>query len=220
MIHTVYLSTETDSDIREGAKGIFGDTKDAAINNGIPIDIRGQIWLLIPEIHQMNPDGSVIGQTAKGIGNGSGDDPGIAVVGSAMLSLMNLAGLRDGRLYDGLTIPEIGPYPLVQDVSFAWFAGTTISSIVSSYTGAIVHEISHAFGSVHDFRNDSNFNGNLMGNGLRGVRGALFPDLWPDNHTRLAHSLAQALSVSHYFSSCELVSVPFDTPGGQAAAAA
>jgi hypothetical protein len=59
----------------------------------------------------------------------------------------------------------------------------------------------------------------MMANGFRGVRGALFPDLWPNDHVHLAHSAAQALSVSHYFSGCELVSVPFDAMGGGAAAA-
>jgi hypothetical protein len=220
VIHTVFLSTEEDSDIRGDGTGIFGAVRTAARDNGVPINDLGQVWLLIPEIHQMNPDGSIIGGIAKGIGNGSGDDPGTAVVGSALLSLANLAGLWDGRPYDGLTIPEIGPYPLVQDVSFAGFEGTTISSIVSSYIGAIVHELGHGLGPVHDFRNDSNFNGNLMGNGLRGVRGALFPDLWPNDHTRLSYSIARTFSVSHYISSCELVSIPFDTTGGQVAAAA
>jgi len=213
VIYTVFVS-DTDSEIRLDP---FINSRSAAIAAGVPIDSPGEIWLLIPEIHLQNPDGSIDGGESLANGNGSGDDPGVAVVSGPRLSLMNFDSLRDNTAYDGLIIPEIGPYPLVQDISFEWFAGTTISSIVSGAFGVITHETAHGLGLEHDFRHDTNANGNLMGNGLRGVRGALFPDLYPQNHTRLAYSSALALSVSRYFSGCELISVPFDL-GGQSAA--
>ncbi len=226
VIYTVNLATETDSDLRGDGSGIFGSVRTAAIDNGVPIDTPGEIWLLIPEIHQMNPDRSIDGGAAQGIGNGSGDDPGTAVFSTSLLSVMNLAGLRDDTPYDGLIIPGVGPDPLVYSEdpagvrSLGDFGGMTISSAVSDGIGAMYHELIHSFGLVHDFRNDINWNGNIMANGFRGVRGALFPDLWPDDHVHLAHSAAQALSVSHYFSSCELISARFDAGGGQQAASA
>src|SRR5688572_21188709 len=95
------------------------------------------------------------------------------------LARMSEQFLTDDRLYAGLVIPAIGPYPLVPDVSFAWFDGTTVSSISSSAQGAVIHEVGHAFSLWHDFRNDYNANGNLMGNGFRGLRGSLFPRRYP-----------------------------------------
>jgi hypothetical protein len=88
---------------------------------------------------------------------------------------------------------------LVQDKSFPWFEGTTLSSIASSAQGAAAHELGHAFGLGHDFRNDANFNGDLMGNGLRGWRGAKYPTLYPSDDTQLSYGAALALSVSRYF---------------------
>jgi hypothetical protein len=51
----------------------------------------------------------------------------------------------------------------------------------------------------HDFRNDYNFHGNLMGAGLRGMRGYLYPDMYPADYTRLSFVSAQALNINHYF---------------------
>jgi hypothetical protein len=46
-------------------------------------------------------------------------------------------------------------------------------------------------------------NGNLMFNGFRGFRGALFPKRFPSEHTRLEWTTAQALASSSYFESCD-----------------
>jgi hypothetical protein len=127
--------------------------------------------------------------------------------------------MRDDTPYDGVIIPEIGPYPLVQGVSFPSFEGSTFSSMVSSHAGALMHEMTHGFSLQHDSRHDANFHGNLMFNGLRGVRGALFPDRYPNDHTRLAYTTALTLRVIPYMTACELVSVPFETGGGESAAA-
>lgn len=66
--------------------------------------------------------------------------------------------------------------------------------------GAGWHELMHALQiGPHDFRNDSNFNGNLMGNGFRGIRGYLHQDRYHDDYTRLAYATAYALDNNHYF---------------------
>lgn len=177
----------------------WNHTIEAAAAAGLWMWSYGMDWLLIAESHIENPSGSIEGGVALGASYGSADDPGIAVLGSNALPVLRPGYSIDDRAYAGMVIPEIGPYPLVQDVSFAWFEGTTLSSLCSTYQGAGLHELSHGLGMPHDFRNDDNFNGNLMGNGLRGFRGPLYPDRYPDNETRLGYGEALALSVSTYF---------------------
>ena len=121
------------------------------------------------------------------------------MVGSALISLNPEVALYDMRNYAGLVIPGVGPYPLVQDSSFPWFEETTISSVMSSFLGAMAHEMSHGFGISHDYRNDDNFLGNVMANGLRGIRGAIDPDFHRTNDTQLTKAVALALRHSKYF---------------------
>ncbi len=63
----------------------------------------------------------------------------------------------------------------------------------------VAHDLSHGFGLPHDFRNDVNFAGNLMGNGFRGFRGWAHPEEYPDEGARTGCATALALSVSRYF---------------------
>lgn len=187
---------ETDEEIRQD---MWNNSINAAINAGVGVWRRGEIWLLVTETHLQQPDGSIIGWTALGAGFGSADDGGVALLGSTLLTLMAKGALTDDRSYDGLIVPEIGPHPLQQNVSFPSFEGSTLSSITSSHLGAFVHELTHPLGIGHDFRNDSNFHGNLMGNGFRGIRGYLHPNQYPNNYTRLAFGSAMILNTSHYF---------------------
>jgi hypothetical protein len=174
-------------------------TIEAAAAAGVPVWTPKQVWWLVAEAHLQGADGAISGGTALGASFGSGDDPGVAMVGSDALVRFEPDYLTNDTAYPGQIIPAIGPYPLVESVSFPWFEGTTFSSISSSVLGAGVHEISHGLGLPHDFRNDQNFNGNLMGNGLRGLRGSLYPDRYPFDYTRAAYGAALALSVSRYF---------------------
>lgn len=185
---------ETDSYLRGD---IFGRTIDAAIAAGLPVWAVGEVWVLIPETHFQDPNGDITGGTALGASFGSGSDPGVVVVGSDILARFKY--FTDDRSYAGLTVPEFGPYPLVQDLSFFWFEGTTLSSVSSSAIGAVMHELGHAFGLPHDFRNDANYRGNLMGNGFRGVRGNFFPARYPDDLAWLSTAAARILGVSRYF---------------------
>ena len=194
LIHVVDLA-ETDAYLRED---MWSRVNQAAAAAGVPVWTPGQVWLLIPETHEQLPDGSIVGGVALGASFGSGNDPGVAMWGSAKLSLAP-EGLTDDQVYAGLVIPGIGPYPLVQSVSFPWFEGSTISGLTSTFVGAGLHELTHAFGIAHDWRNDANFHGNLMFNGLRGMRGALYPRRYPEHDARLAYATAVALRTSRYF---------------------
>ncbi len=72
----------------------------------------------------------------------------------------------------------------------------------------------HGFGIAHDFRHDQNFHGNMMGNGLRGFRGAVHPDVYPLDDARMSRAAALSLNLSRYFTACEA------PPAGTAANAA
>lgn len=172
---------------------------DAATAAGVPVWTPKQVWWLVPEAHILDADGTLRGGTALGAGFGSGDNPGVGLLGSDGLARMKPELLFNNQAYNGQILPDLGPHRLKQDVTFPWFEGTTWSSVASSIVGAGLHEASHAFGLPHDFRNDDNFHGNLMGNGLRGWRGALYPDRYPSDTVRLSYGEALALNVSRYF---------------------
>jgi hypothetical protein len=189
-IHVV-STPMTDATIRTD---IWPRTIEAATNAGLPIWSSGQVWLLVPEAHLQNSNGSISGGTALGASFGSGTDGGVAMLGSDMIFRANPVAVTSFAPYNGMTIPEIGPYPLVQGVSFPSFEGTTIGSIASSIQGAAAHELGHAFGLGHDTRNDENFDGVLMGNGLRGWRGTRFPIQFPGEDVQLSYAAALALN--------------------------
>jgi hypothetical protein len=158
------------------------------------------VLLVVVEMQVQQPDGGFLESSVIAAGTGSYPDfSGVGMVSGDILARMSKSQLLDNRPYDGLVIPAIGPYPLVQDLTFPSFEGVTISSTSSSAYGAALHELGHGFGLFHDFRNDENFDGNLMGNGLRGIRGALFPHLYPDDDTRLATGSALLLGYSRFF---------------------
>ena len=165
---------------------------------GISPFANGEVWLFVHEAHVQNADGSKMGGVALGAGFGAGSAGGVAVVDAAALSVLDADGLRDNRSYDGLIIPEFGPFPLEQGISFPSFEGTTVSSVASSFVGAMMHELLHGFGLPHDARNDDNFHGNVMGNGLRGWRGYAYPDLYPDDTMHLQRASAVTLNASRF----------------------
>lgn len=200
-IHVVSTPV-TDATIRTD---IWPRTIDAATGAGLPIWSSGQVWLLIPEAHLQNPNGSISGGTALGASFGSGMDGGVAMLGSDLIFKAAPAALQNLAPYQGQSIPDIGPYPLVQNVSFPSFEGTTMSSTASSGQGATAHELGHALGLGHDFRNDENFDGILMGNGLRGWRGSRLPKLFPNDDVQLSFAAALALNESRYFNPLETV---------------
>jgi hypothetical protein len=164
---------------------------------GFPTFQLGEALWVIPEMHEQLPDGTFLesGSFVGGTGTGAS---GVAVVSSDFLARMPATFLSDNRNYQGLVIPTLGPFPLANG-SFPWFEGTTVSSTSSSAQGAGAHELGHAFALPHDFTNDDNFFGNLMGNGLRGVRGFFYPDQYPDSSVALSASSALHLNASAFF---------------------
>ena len=127
---------------------LWGRTIQAAINAGISLWAEGEVWVVIPEAHLMLPDGTVTGGVALGAGNGTGNSPGVSMIGSNALPLFRPEMITDDTPYDGKVLPELGPYPMKQDVTFAWFEGTTFSSVASSWLGALWHETGPCFRSA------------------------------------------------------------------------
>lgn len=109
----------------------------ASVSIGSP----GDIWLLVPESHKQNPNSSIEGAIAVGGGFGTGSGPVTAVIGSHVLFGFTESGLLNDQPYDGSVVPEIGPLPLVQNVSFIPDEGDTFSSVSSSHRGAAIHEL-------------------------------------------------------------------------------
>ena len=177
---------------------LWGRGLQAASDGGLGIWAKGEVWILVNEAHVQSPDGSITGGFAGGVGIRA-NYTGTALMGSDFIPRVHPVNLTDTRPYDGLIIPEIGPHPLVENVSYPWFMRTTISSISSTAEGALAHELGHALGLPHDVRNDENFHGNLMFNGLRGFRGSLRPDLFPEDDMRLEYASALAMNDSRLF---------------------
>ena len=197
-IHIIAVA-DNDAAIRgSGGYDEYYNVSSAAANAGVPVNTPKQVWLLVPEAHLMLPDSSVIGGVFLGAG-GAGDDSGTAVVDSTALARLDPSLLINDTNYAGLVWPAIGPYPMTNATTFVWFEGDTFSSISSSAQGGALHELSHAFGLSHDYRNDANFNGNLMYNGCRGFRGNFYPARYPADQVHLSYAAALVLNTSRYF---------------------
>lgn len=170
----------------------------AAQAGGFPVWSPGQVWTILYEAHAMNPDGTFVGGFNGGASYGSGSDGGVGMTVALTMAYLEPPMLVDDRPFDGLVIPAAGPYPHKYDPA-RWYDGQTVSELSSVCHGIVIHETAHGFGLWHDFRNDLNASGNMMGNGFRGVRGWAHPDRYPGNDTRLSRGSALALSVSRYF---------------------
>jgi hypothetical protein len=160
-----------------------------------------ELVLIVSETQIQNPDGSFLYGTEDStfFGGSAADFSGIGLVTGETLARFNETFLTDDQPYAGRIIPAIGPFPLVQSISFPAFEETTLSSTSSSAMGGALHELGHGLGLWHDFRNDTNFNGNLMGNGFRGSRGILFPKTYPNDDMRLSSGSALQLNYNRFF---------------------
>ena len=166
----------------------------------------GEVLLVVAEIHQQRSDGSLLEDGLVFLGN-STQFAGVGMVTGETMARLSENALIDDTPYDGLIIPEVGPYPLVEAVSFPWFEGSTVSSTSSSAQGGALHEIGHGLGLLwHDVRNDENFNGILMGNGFRGFRGSLFPERYPNDEMRLGSAAALQLNYNRFLNPKLIVS--------------
>lgn len=168
-------------------------------NAGYPPWHKGELLFVVSETQvQQEVDGSFL-EASVFVGGVGTNFSGVGMVTGETLARLSKAYLTDNRFYDGIIIPAIGPYPLTKDISFSWYEGSTLSSTYSSAQGAALHELAHGLGLGHDFRNDVNFNGNLMGSGLRGIRGEIYPEVYPDDGTRLATGSALQLNYNRFF---------------------
>ncbi len=176
-----------------------GDVWGRVLNDVLPYyPVNKSVILIMPEIHKMNADATVSGGVALGAQWGStGAWGGVGMIGSNCLWFLDSAKFPDTTPYDGLVLPEFDNIPMKQDVTFAWFEGTTIGQIAGCYHGAAAHELGHAFGMPHCFVNDNNFAGDLMGNGLRGFRGE-FGD-YPGEWCRMLKAECDLIAKSRYF---------------------
>ncbi len=197
LIHQVELN-EPDTFFHGSALGVWGSVFRELESAGLPVFQTGELWGVVPEIHVQEPDGR-LREGTQFFGGAGLPFAGVGMVAGDALARIAPRYLTDDRLYGGIVVPGIGPYPLAQGVTFPWFELDTLSTVGSSAFGAFAHELGHGLGLWHDFRNDANFNGNLMGNGLRGIRGALFPGRYPDNGTRLSPASALLLNYSRFF---------------------
>jgi hypothetical protein len=169
---------------------------DALDYAGFPAWQEGEVLLVVANTQSQNLDGSWRGSF---VGGTEWNFSGVGIVTGEYLARFPSARLTDNTPYNGLILDWLGDVRLIQDTSFPWFEGTTVSSISSSAQGAALHELLHAMGAAaHDMRNDSNFRGNAMGNGLRGIRGSLYPNLYPSNDTFLSKAQAMQLNVSPF----------------------
>lgn len=175
----------------------FGNILNGVSAAGFPAFQQGEILWVIPEMHQQLPDGTFL-ESAAFVGGTGTPTSGFAAVSSDFLARMPATFLTDNRNYQGLVIPALGPFPLASE-SFPFFEGPTLSSTSSSAQGAAAHELGHGFALPHDFTNDDNFFGNLMGNGLRGFRGFFYPDQYTDSAVDLSASSALQLNASPFF---------------------
>ncbi len=195
-IHVLPVS-ETDSFLRGDAYG--GRVLDAARAAGLPVGTPEQIWWLIPETHIEFPDGGISGSFQFGTRiAGAQGDGGWTMLGSEQLALLQSIYHTNTLQYHEFVIPEIGPFPLVDEVSFPWFEGVSLSAISSSALGSGLHSLGEALGLDPDYRNDENFNGNVMGYGFRGIRGVFYPKIYPYNFCALSHASALALDVNPF----------------------
>ncbi len=194
----VIYSALPDSYFHGAYLDIWGRVLTEVSNSGFALWQEGVTTLVIAELHVQEPDGR-IREGTNFVGGAGTRFSGVGMVTGDFLARLSEQHLTDRRRYAGLVIPEIGPYALVDSVSFPWYEGSTMSSVSSSAYGATIHELSHGFGLWHDFRNDENFNGNLMGNGLRGMRGALFPKRFAADDMRLSSASALMLNYSRFF---------------------
>ncbi|QDV52919.1 hypothetical protein [Gimesia fumaroli] len=176
---------------------VVTDSKDV----GIPVEESGQVWLLMIDMQEILSSGNVVGVHRQG--GGKTFHTGAMVCDTGTLGELSLTALTNEKPYHGMIVPSLGRFPLKRGVSFPPSRGTTVGTVVSSNLGSWLHELGHCFLLTHDFRNDDNAAGNLMGNGLRGFRAWLYPEKFSNEYTHLSANASDLLRLNRFFRSGE-----------------
>jgi len=111
--------------------------------------------------------------------------------------------------YHGITLQDVGPYPMQYPATGPVYDGEWLNQLASSKLGSVIHELTHAFGIDHDFDNGilwapfpytvrTLVAGNLMSNAFRGIYGYVHPGFLPDS-TYVSYATALQLNVSRWF---------------------
>lgn len=207
-VHLVRLS-QPDSDFHvkdepQGAEHAAAWKKliNAVKEAGVPLGERGQVWLLATELHKQLPDGSVVGRLNRG-GPYRNRHSGVATGATTLFGMADEFGMTNADEYDGMTIPEVGPYPLRHGSSFkTWRGGRTLGGVVSGDVGGMMHEVLHGFGVKHNKRNETTpYHGYMMGPGYRGVRSEMYSRRFPGEAVNLSAASAAVLNVNRHFNS-------------------
>lgn len=157
------------------------------------------VLLIFPETYIMHENGYITGGAMGGVNYGlTGGSGGMAMVGGDTMWLLDQAKFADTSGYDGLKLPQFNYLPLVYANSYPYYQGYEIGQNASSFCGAAAHELGHGFGLCHCFINESgNWNGDIMGLGLRGFRGNF--GNFPDEQVRIDIAEALQLAKSRFF---------------------
>lgn len=166
---------------------------------GVPLKKRGEVWLLACELHEIRSDGDIIGRLNRGGPLGYNSHNGVGTAFTVLTALATDDGFNINRPYDGMRISSIGPHPLRYGVSFREPAGKTLGSVISMEAGSTCHELSHAFGLLHNNKNDTLSNGSMMGNGYRQIRSEMGPRRYPGEAVNLTRSSARILNVNRHY---------------------
>lgn len=100
--------------------------------------------------------------------------------------------------YNGQVFDWISAEPMSAGMLSWNGTGRKLADVAGKAYGVLAHEMGHGFGLSHDFSNDVNRRGNLMGRGFRGMRGYFFPDE-TDDFCRLTIHDAELLNKSAFF---------------------
>ena len=173
---------------------------------GVPIGRHGQIWLVLTELHEQKADGSIITRINRGGPWSTNNHDGVGTAATTLLGMATESGMSNTQTYNGMTIPDVGQYPLRFGVTFGDYAGgNTLGGIISGEVSSMMHELSHAFGLKHNNLNDTNLAGNLMGVGYRGIRSEIYGRRYPGEAVNLSPASAALLNYCRQFNWAENV---------------
>jgi hypothetical protein len=101
-------------------------------------------------------------------------------ISALYLKMARREWLTEQTGYDGQIFKWINSKPMSTGMLSWKKIGLELADVAGRAYGTMAHEMGHCFELKHDFTDDTNRRGNLMGNGFRGMRGYFFPDATTD----------------------------------------